>query len=65
MKTKTKKLNFAEMGKTLTRAEMKQIMAGSGTNCWICSFYPYEICKPSDGTMPPEGCTWGDCGGSC
>lgn len=28
-----KKLNFAEMGRTLTRAEMKQIMAGSGGVC--------------------------------
>ena len=32
-KMKTKKLNYAEMGKTLTRAEMKQIMAGSGGTC--------------------------------
>ena len=28
---KTRKLNLAEMGQVLTRAEMKQIMAGSGT----------------------------------
>ncbi len=35
-----KKLNYAEMGKTLTRAEMKQIMAGSGEdcNCAICYY---------------------------
>ncbi len=57
MKPKIRKLNFAEMGRTLTRAEMKEIIAGYGPggcgdcNCVICYSNPdvTSACVP-DGT---------------
>lgn len=41
-----KKLNFADMGKTLSRAEMKQIMAGSGQCGNACTTTEdcYDVC---------------------
>ncbi|HKJ33221.1 MAG TPA: hypothetical protein VKA34_15405 [Balneolales bacterium] len=74
-----KKLNFEEMGKTLSRSEMKQIMAGSSSGCQSgresCStFYDNTKCYPSTNpndlcTSPVDHCTYnaatsnGSCGG--
>ena len=44
-----KKLNFAEMGRTLSRSEMKQIMAGSGCTS------TYKCC-PDAGTAGCSNC---------
>jgi|GEM_PF-2843320 len=55
MKTKTQKLNFAEIGKTLSREEMKQIMAGSGS----------DSCPTDNKCDPPCSDKYGNCSDCC
>ncbi len=63
---KTRKLNFAEMGRTLTRAEMKEIIAGygpcpPGCTCDVSNACT-NGCKPrfdTPGTfVVHDGCTY-------
>ncbi|HKJ30918.1 MAG TPA: hypothetical protein VKA34_03780 [Balneolales bacterium] len=68
-----KKLNFAEMGKTLSRSEMKQIMAGSGSNTCTsgcCNCHGGISCGPAlagqygqtecyNNGYPNYGCSYG------
>ncbi len=55
---KTKKLNFSEIKNALTRSEMKQIMAGSGSNCTTnldCQLaFGYHSCCYSFYSNPPQ-----------
>jgi len=59
-----KKMNIGVMGTSLSRGEMKKIMAGSGakTNCILCPHGQYcETFVWPNPIYPGPGCSWGQC----
>lgn len=56
--------------KTLSRDEMKNVMAGgsgdcSTTNCWMCPTGGFHCTTPSEGSLPDDSCSWGICSECC
>ncbi len=56
---KTTKMSLANIQGKLSRTEMKNIMAGAATICWVTTCNPASLNSSGFGTCP------GDPGGRC